>query len=83
MINQVNVSVTGMPQGQAAEAEAIVRRVLQPWAGDDFLTVIVHRLNSGGWSVMAFDGADVVMLKGGLVDRVLGALHELTNDERP
>ena len=81
MIDQVNVSVTGIPQGRASEAQAIIRRVLQPWAADE-LTVIVHRLNSGGWSVMAFDGADVVTLKGGLVDRVLGALNELTKDER-
>jgi hypothetical protein len=73
----VNVSVTGVPDGHAAEAQATIRRVLQPWAGNDHLAIVAHRLNSGEWSLMVLDGADLVMLKEGLADRLGRALREL------
>jgi hypothetical protein len=55
----------------------MIRRVLEPWGGNAHLAIVAHRLHSGEWSLMVFDGAALVMLKEGLADRVLRALPEL------
>ena len=78
---RLQVSVTGVPQGRAAEAQAIIRRLLEPWTGDDPLAIVAHRLSTGEWSLIAYDGAELVRVKDGLADRVLRALRQISDAE--
>lgn len=54
----VNASVTGVSDSRAVQAQAIIRRVLEPWTGSSEVTIVAHRLSTGAWTLMAFDGAD-------------------------
>jgi hypothetical protein len=71
----MEISVTGVPEDCAATARAAIHAVLGPWSGDG-LIIVAHRSSDGRWSVMAFDGADLALLKNGLEDRVLRALQQ-------
>ncbi len=72
----LNVAVTGLPEGRAIGAQAIIRRELAQWLAGDGLAVIAHRLHSGDWTLVVFDGVDVRTLPNGWSERVLHALRE-------
>jgi hypothetical protein len=76
----VHVSVSGLPESQAEAARAAIRRTLQPWANGDDLCIVAHRLHSGDWSLMVFDGVNMETLKDGLAERVLRALRDLRHE---
>jgi hypothetical protein len=74
----MHVSVTGVPEDEAAAASAAIRAVLGSWSAGG-LAIVAHRGISGTWSLVVYDGADLAMLKNGLEDRVLRALRNLAH----
>lgn len=74
----MRVSITGVPEDCIAQARALIQAVFATVAGASALTISAHRLSSGEWLLMAFDGADLQSLRGELADQLVRALSNLS-----